>query len=187
MLDLKQLILDFRNYSEFEKTDLYNEFSFQHELGIFLRNNLHGYKVQFERNVTYFGISKNSTIKKEIDIVIFNEDKSEKYAIELKFPRNGEYPEQMYAFAKDVWFAEQLRDNGFTHTCVVVLVEDAKFYSGSKTEGIYQYFRGSVPLSGVVYKPTGNGKGTEPIELRGVYHINWDNFDATRKYYIITI
>jgi len=187
MLNLKKLILDFRNYAESEKPDLYNEFSFQHELGFFLRNNLHGYKVQFERNVTYFGISKNSTIKKEIDIVIFNEDKSEKYAIELKFPRNGEYPEQMYAFAKDVLFAEQLRDNGFTHTCVVTLVDDFCFYSGSKIDGIYQYFRGSMPLSGMVYKPTGNGKHTKYINLRGVYHINWNDFDARRKYYIITI
>ncbi len=28
--------------------------------------------------------------------------------VELKFPRNGQHPEQMYSFCKDIVFAEQL-------------------------------------------------------------------------------
>lgn len=35
-----------------QNIDLYNEFSLQHELGIFLREALTPYKVQFERNVS---------------------------------------------------------------------------------------------------------------------------------------
>jgi len=45
--------------------DIYNEFSLQHELGIFLREELSDYKVQFERNTKFFGIY--GTIKHEIE------------------------------------------------------------------------------------------------------------------------
>lgn len=99
MLDLKGLVERFFLYTEIENIQIYNEFSFQHELGIFLREELKGYRTQFERNVSYFSID-NRTIKKEIDISIFNEDKSERYALELKHPLNGQYPEQMYSFVK---------------------------------------------------------------------------------------
>lgn len=81
-----------------EKIEVYNEFSLQHELGIFLRNELTNYKIQFERNTKFFNITK--TIKYEMDIVIYNE--SEKYAIELKYPQNGQYPEQMFSCVKDI-------------------------------------------------------------------------------------
>lgn len=42
-----------------------------------------------------------------MDIVIYNE--SEKYAIELKYPQNGQYPEQMFSCVKDIKFMEELR------------------------------------------------------------------------------
>lgn len=64
------------------QVEVYNEFSLQHELGIFLRAQLPDYKVQFERNTKFFGIS--GTIKHEIDIVVFNDKES--YAVELKYP-----------------------------------------------------------------------------------------------------
>lgn len=170
-----------------ENVELYNEFSLQHELGIFLRNNLDGYKVQFERNVTYFEIYGNATIKKEIDIVIFNLDRTELYAIELKYPKNGQYPEQMYAFTKDILFMEQLKENGFTQTCAVTLVEDKAFYTGERADGIYQYFRGRVPVSGTISKPTGSTKGIEHIDINGNYKIEWYSQNAKRKYYVVTI
>lgn len=85
-----------------------------------------GYLIQFERNVSYF-TPDNKTIKKEIDITIFNEDKSEKYAIELKCPLNGQYPEQMYSFVKDIKFMEKLKSRGFTKTATVTLVSDRPF------------------------------------------------------------
>lgn len=88
MIDLTATIEDFWTCVKDQKIELYNEISLQHELGIFLRSKLPEYKVQFERNVSYFGIY-SGTIKKEIDIVIFSPDRKEKYAIELKYPRNG--------------------------------------------------------------------------------------------------
>lgn len=82
-----------------DKVEIYNEFSLQHELGMFLRKKLDSkYKVQFERNISYFFDDTQSDlnyktknqefIKKEIDICIFDSSKNEKYAIELKFPNN---------------------------------------------------------------------------------------------------
>lgn len=38
--------------------EVYNEFSLQHELGIFLRSQIKDVKVQFERNVSYFNLDK---------------------------------------------------------------------------------------------------------------------------------
>ena len=51
--------------------DIYNEFSLQHELGIFLRNRSPKFcKVQFERNISYFGMNQTVTLKREIDISV---------------------------------------------------------------------------------------------------------------------
>ena len=104
----------------------------QLELGIFLRTRgeRSGYTIQFERNVSFFSIT--GTIKHEIDIVIFNLDKTEKFAIELKFPKNGQYPEQMYSFIKDIVFMEQLKKYGFTETYTLTLVDDPLFYESGR-------------------------------------------------------
>lgn len=108
-MDIVSLLEEFVDLIRNEEVEVYNEFSLQHELGIFLRAKLTGNKVQFERNVKFFGIT--GTVKHEIDIVIYNEN--EKYAIELKYPLNGQYPEQMYSFVKDIKFMEQLKEAGF--------------------------------------------------------------------------
>ena len=97
---MKTFIEEFFKEAIENNIEIYNEFSLQHELGIFLRNSLPEYKVQFERNISFFGIS--GTIKKEIDIVIYNDN--EKHAIELKYPVNGQYPETMFSFIKDIIF-----------------------------------------------------------------------------------
>ncbi len=51
---LYPLLEQFFTYVEDNKIELYNEFSLQHELGIYLRDKLPEYKIQFERNVSYF-------------------------------------------------------------------------------------------------------------------------------------
>ena len=73
--------------------EIYNEFSLQHELGIFLRNCQNQSVVQFERHIKYFfpTIASDAFTKREIDIAIFNrEPRSLEWAIELKYPRNGQ-------------------------------------------------------------------------------------------------
>lgn len=164
----------------------YNEISLQHELGIYLRNKLPSYKVQFERNVSYF-TSDNDTMKKEIDIVIYKENKSEKYAIELKCPLNGQYLEQMYSFVKDIKFMKQLKERDFNKTYCVTLVSDKPFYQGKENNGIYKFFRKENSIYGTIFKPTGTGKNKDSINLLNRYDFIWYDLSKESKYYIIEI
>ena len=81
---------------------IYNEFSLQFELGYFLRTE--GYNVFFEKNVKDYGFA--GKYKSEIDLVAEKDDK--RYAIELKYPKNGQYPEEMYQFIRDIAFAQHI-------------------------------------------------------------------------------
>ena len=76
MLELKAIVNGFFKVAETTGVEIYNEFSLQHEMGIYLRSVLSDYKVQFERNVSFF-TTDNETIKKEIDISIFDQGKKE--------------------------------------------------------------------------------------------------------------
>ena len=183
-MNFKEIIEIFLNNVKEKKIEIYNEFSLQFELGIFLRNEFKEYKVEFERNVSLFNIS--DTVKHEIDIVVYSEGngKQEKYAIELKFPRNGQYPEQMYSFVKDIVFMEELKSAGFTNTYVLTIVDDDKFYKGNKETGIYQYFRDGKPIAGTILKPTGKSKGKLPLEIANSYKINWKNCGGLEYYFL---
>lgn len=190
--------------------DLYNEISLQLELGIYLRNSLSvngykTYKVQFERNINSFvpiSTPLGGFVKKEIDIVTFDGNKPEKskerYAIELKFPVNGQYPEEMYAFVTDMQFMEEVKVHAdFKETYCITLVEDPKFHTGASCQcdrkGIYQYFRGDkrkhcpVRILGPVYKPTGTGKEVDYRQVASGPTINWQtpSGSTVRRYYIL--
>ena len=140
--------------------DFDNEFGMQFELGIRLRNALaqngfaaQGYKVYFEKNIKNICCKKsrkykNDTLKKEIDLLVAKTSSGQLedlYAIELKFPRNGQYPKQMYEFVKDLAFIAQLKKQyNFKGCWSIVLVDDDKFYKSPKPgtiKGIYAYFR----------------------------------------------
>lgn len=178
---IKKLLYEFIGMVEEGYVEIYNEFSLQHELGIFLRAHLPNYKVQFERNTKFFGMT--GTIKHEIDIVVYNDIK--RYAIELKYPMNGQYPEQMYSFIKDIIFMEQLKDSGFDETFAMTIVNDKNFYSGKKIDGIYAYFRNNKILCGTVEKPT--DKKEEKVTLNRSYNIQWEGNTRLLKYYIVDI
>ena len=60
-MNIEQLLNSFMSLVASGEVEVYNEFSLQHELGIFLRAKLTGYKVQFERNTKYFGIWDSKT------------------------------------------------------------------------------------------------------------------------------
>ncbi len=204
MIDFNSMIKDFWEHIDKNKIDIYNEFSLQHELGIFLRNRLTDYKVQFERNVSFFNIAKEDMVKHEIDIVIYKADMSEKYAIELKFPRHGQYPERMFSFIKDIVFMEELKKDGFTNTYVLTLVEGDKtkgkgFYSGDVPQGsIYSFFRtvgnNGQDITGIINKPTGANKANINLSVQGTYKIKWEdtkicnsNEQINCKYYFLRI
>lgn len=110
MTALADLVRKFIDCIGKESIEIYNEFSLQHEFGIFLRRELPGYLVQFERNISYFFPSPTGFTKRELDIAVFSRDRRGlKLAVELKFPRNGQHPEQMFSFCRDIAFVEQLK------------------------------------------------------------------------------
>jgi len=165
--------------------EIYNEFSLQHELGIFLRARWPEYRIQFERNISYFGATKAAFTKRELDIAVFSPDrKILKYAIELKFPRSGQHPEQMFSFCKDIAFAEELHAAGFKQTAFVAVADDPLFYQGT-SEGIYAYFRGQKQLTGKVNKPTGTKN--DAVTIQGSHTIRWLPVAGAMQYTLVTI
>lgn len=186
MTDYVRLFREFFEKIGREEVIVYNEFSLQHELGIFLRDRVRDNLVQFERNISFFDIPKENSEKKEIDISIFSKDKKKlDCAIELKFPRHGQYPEQMYSFCKDISFMEHIKLNGFSNTFVLILVDDPLFYTGDYSKSPYSYFRSDCPLSGVVTKPT--GKRDSILKIQGSYKIIWQQILDSLKFSIIEI
>jgi hypothetical protein len=166
-----------------ERIEIYNEFSLQHELGLLLRISMPRYKVQFERNVNFFFPMRLSFVKHEIDICAYSPDKKQlACALELKYPRNGQYPEQMFSFCKDLQFAEELLDAGFSNAALIVFADDELFYRG-KGMGIYEYFRAGRPLTGCVRKPT--GKMDAEVLLRGRYVVEWRPVKGSLCYTVI--
>ncbi len=207
-MNLKELIEEFIVKINDDEVEIYNEFSLHHELGIFLREKLKDsdYKVEFERNVSFFTGNKD-TVKKEIDIVIYrtnNEDKKKDiHAIELKFPRdnNGQCPEQMYSFIKDIKFMEELKGRGFKKTYCLTIVDNKNFYSkdgcrggrSEETQKMYDRFRNgklNINKDEEMPHPTGE-KNRNPIKLINNYTNEWKTFKNKKlekwRYYLIEI
>ena len=175
---------------------LYNEFSLQFELAMFLRHHKEK-KIQLERNVGHYGLGKDF-IKKEIDIVEYvgaDDDIKNITAIELKFPINGQVPEQMFSFIKDIKFLEQLNKESKKTNYFLAITNDSKFWNKKlKTSGIYGYFRGKNFLGAKelkkeekgIEKPTGESKYS--IEIEGNYgNIEWKELIGDYRYILIEI
>lgn len=130
------------------QVEIYNEFSLQHEFGIYLRSNAPAHlKVQFERSVGFFRLKPLAYIKKEIDITLFPKAQGYKLAVELKFPRNGQYPEQMFKACQDIGFLEQLVQGGFDGGIFVIAVDDPLFFRGDAKSDLYRCFRSGHPIT----------------------------------------
>lgn len=168
--------------------ELYNEFGLQFELGFHLRNILShsDYRIQLERPIGYFGIQKHHEIpKKEIDIVIYNDQT--KIAVELKVPRSGQTPIQMFKFCEDICFLEQLKIRGFNECYSFVVVDRDDFYKPKrKNNDIYEYFRNNKVIKGDITCPTGKEKGAT-IRLNNKYVIDWIQINEKIHYYLLSI
>ena len=184
MIDLQSLCTKFSLSVKRGDIEIYNEFSLQHELGCFLRAETVGCKVQFERNISFFFRADGRYFtKREIDIVVYSRDKRDLLAaIELKYPRNGQHPEQMFSFCKDIAFCEELKQNGFQTAATLIFADDPLFYKGSSA-GIYGFFRGRKPLTGLIQKPT--GKQQEQVRLAGHYVVDWKPVTGTLMYTLV--
>lgn len=148
---------------------IYNEDSLKFELGIFLREKLdNDYIVEFERNVQCFGLDKSQTVKKELDIVVLKKDLSEKYSIELKFPRVKNYGHtvELRRFEEDEQCVNALINNGFTAAHQLILTDNSAYYATPS-----------------------NNKGA-PIQVinQGMYNKwrskNWIDLQGDTKYYL---
>jgi len=180
---MNAIVQDFIQSIALGQTEIYNEFSLQHEFGIHLRKHLPKMKVRFERNVSSLFATTSQFKKKEIDICICSQNGAQKHsAFELKFPRNGQHPEQMFSFCKDIAFLEQLKQAGFLNTYFLAFVDDRLFYEGA-AKGIYAPFRGSHPLTGTIQKPT--GKKDDFVIISGCYTINWEPVRNGLKYALV--
>ncbi|MGE7834912.1 hypothetical protein ABE042_08170 [Viridibacillus arvi] len=182
-MNLKGDISTFFRFLEVGVFETENEFSLQHELGIFLRTMIESpYKLQFGRSVNFFYPNEKGQ-KSEIDIVIYNPATEERYGIELNFPNKGQHVEQMFHLIKDIKFMEEVKKLGFTKTYAVTYVEDALYYRGSKTDGIYAYFRSNKPIHGVIQKH--GGKKEESLQIENTYKVRWNSLGNGGKYYIV--
>ena len=209
--NIKQCIEDFLK-KNLNTEYIYNEFSLQFELGIFLRNN--GFNVYFEKNVMAEFSKEYSKdfIKKEMDLYVIGKD-NEKYAIELKYPTNGAYPKRMFQFLADIQFMESVKKNlSFTKTfCLALINTDRKggpfMVIGKKNTNdelkpIYSLFRSSEnsynnselffaqqPIHGKINNPINSKKSTEPpfVKIEGSYNIKWNKANENFWYYLLEI
>ena len=195
MWDIDARIREFFGLVAADKIEIYNEFSLQHELGSYLRSVRSGatsdVKVQFERPYSDFDI-KNRLVKKEIDIVLIASDRSAKAAIELKYPRRGQYPEQMFKACQDIRFLEELCAGGFDAGYFVMVADHPLFYESGRKDGIYQHFRSGYPLSGKIQKPTGMkdktiGMKDAEVTLQGCYLIEWNAISGNGKFALLRV
>lgn len=185
-LSLRPYIAEFARDISSDTVEVYNEFSVQFELAMFLRSHLASrFSVQLERNIGYFNLEKATFIKREMDIVVFSQSPIERHCIEIKFPLQGQYPEQMFSACKDVRFLEQLVESGFNSGCFLMLANEAGFYGDRGPTGIYQMFRAEKLTQGMVQKPTGSRD--EVLHLSGNYRIEWQPLFASLRYFVIEV
>jgi hypothetical protein len=188
-----------RNFSKVNKIDFesllksinFNEFfveaTFQYYLMMKLSHIIDESNIFPERNIRNYGLKSKKYTKKVIDIVLENE-KGFNIAIELKMPMNGQFPEQMYSFVKDIKFLEELKESGKFKECyLITMAKNKNFWSGQINNGIYAYFRDNKILTGRINKPTGKNKGIEYYKISGKYKIKWKIFDKDFRYFILKI
>lgn len=128
-MNLQKIIEEF--VKEGNEEYIYNEFSFQHELGCYLRRVLENkeYKIKFEINLKELV----SSCKKECDILIFDKKNNPIYAIELKYLKeNCAEPRRMFQCVEDMIFMNDTVNGIKTikETYCVVVTENCNFYQG---------------------------------------------------------
>ena len=170
-----------------------NSLNYGEHYTLYLRktNELDGFKIELERPITYFDIRdsniSNIKSKKEIDLSIYDSKTGQKFAVEIKFSKNGAVPMQMFKFCEDISFLEILVNNGFNKGYSLVIVDRDDFVlEKNKTDGIYDYFRGNEhkPITNDIICPTGKHK-SETIKIKGVYNPKWEKLkvEGSNRYY----
>jgi hypothetical protein len=183
MNDIVACVEAFLRDSQSREVKFYNEAELQHELGYWLRTKLApGMPVYFERPAGSFLQSARGLVKKEIDLVLERVDRKRHYAIELKCPRNGRIPETMFDACCDLQRLEQLISAGFQGGLFIMHVDDPGFYQSGLQTGIYSFFRGGVPLTGTITKPTGSKD--KMVRLCNSYRVQWKPYSSAGRYWL---
>jgi len=105
---VEQLIRRFFADAAYPDDGFYNEASLQHEMALYLRGVLpEEWRLHIERPASWFHKAATALTKKEIDLVVADAKGEQVVAIELKCPRQGQYPEQMFKVCQDLQFLEQ--------------------------------------------------------------------------------
>ncbi len=175
--------------------EINNERSLQLEMTIFFRNKIQdpNWKVHIEKNIKQLNLKKDSDknniefVKRDIDIIFFNDKIKKRKAVELKFPlkKNGKVPENMYSFCQDIKFLEQLKQNPLNdyefNECIFLAITDNNlFWEGNKKTGIYKKFREEEKLYGIIKKPTKSKKIKKlpkKCYLDNTYKIEWTKIE----------
>ena len=212
---IKNWLIDFTKQVQSGNITFHNEASLLVNLVCFLRQILksnpayEGYKVDVEANIAQAVKCPNFKTrcgKRNIDVVIFHGDSiidlstsEDKYAIELKFPTNGQYPEQMFKFIQDIAFMEEAQGLGntmqnaswFNGSFCLTFADDPNFYhqTGRKvSKSIYKYFRNcpNPPITGQIANPIANSNPKQ-LNIVRTYTVNWipssTSPNNTLKYY----
>ena len=180
---------------------LYNEYALQFEFGYYLRNKLKNCSVQFEKNISLYNFNKSIFCKKEIDLVVAEQDSQGKVvwkcAIEFKCPRKGcgETTENMYGMLKDIRFTEQLKAQGFNAAYCIAVTDDGAFYDSThstsgKNSVLYDIFRQGNEIHGTVTRTIKKKDGTlqqKDYEVMGKYSVQWQLIKNDFKYYLLDI
>jgi hypothetical protein len=165
----------------------YIEATFQFKLLMQLAKIFNEDRIFPERNIEYYKLNPKHFSKKEVDIII-EQTGNLHTAIELKMPMNGQVPEQMFKFAEDITFLEELKASGLFGKCyVIVVTNNSDFWRGNRNDGIYAPFRNSVPLKGKIYKPTGNGKNEIFHQISGEYYVTWNTLTNYFRYFAVEV
>jgi hypothetical protein len=172
LASIERLVREFVASDLIAEDVLYNEASLQHELALFLRPKLpYAWRLFLERPVASLRPIAARLTKKEIDIAVVDTKTNRVVAIELKCPRQGQHPEQMFKACQDLEFLEQLVHAGFAGGIFIMHVRDPLFYQRGSRGGIYAHFRAGAPICGTIRKPTGARDAI--VSLSGSYAPAW--------------
>ena len=168
-----------------------NEADLQHELALWLRLQLKGdVTLSMECDAGLLGLDgADSLLKHRADIVLSRPQTGLRHCIELKYqaPRQGQYPERMFAACGDVGFLEQLVSASFGVSYFLMISEDHLLWEGPKRTGIYSMFRDGLPLRGTVVQPTRRKKQLPPVRFSGEYPVDWRDLGPGRRYLLIEV
>jgi hypothetical protein len=163
-----------------------NEANLQHRLALYLAKCLPaGFQLILECPTKDILPNAPRLVKKEIDLVIRSANGDEIFVVELKCPRQGQYPEQMFKICQDLQFLEELVEHGCDGGVFAAHVIDPLYYSSGSKAGIYAHFRGDLPLTSKVLKPTG-ARNEEAI-LTGTYSVAWAECGGSSRYWIQSV